>query len=456
MFSLHWRAKGPSTFCVRQPLGDRGSVLALSLILLVILTLFGMGALAVSSIEMQNAAKYKSDRQAFYAAEAGTEEVRGRLRGIAASNANLIVDPAASPNPNWTAYVITSNTWASAGDPNYDASATNYFPTTGPNLTNTTVTANSLQPGVPYDWVKVRHKREYDAEQEGHTTGNPKYVDGDGSTATHTAASPGNIIYYGYQTASSTVAVAFTVPPLPNPQPAAVRAQPIEIITARSRVQGASKGMQIVVRHGLLPPITSPFYGDIVSTAGGAQLKVNGNDQCGVLGSLPPITYFTSYSDSGHPDLNGGTATQLSSQISVVSLVNSLKNQATMTLTEDKSSASEPDIGSATNYITVYADATTLSPDAELDLANFTGYGVLVVNGDLHIHGGTTWRGLILVSGNMTLGGGGGDTNVYGAAMSHSASSASGSIDLKYNSCEAEKATKSGTLTVISWAERSF
>src|SRR2546429_6226150 len=49
---------------------------------------------------------------------------------------------------------------------------------------------NGLQTAIPY-WIKIRHKREYDAELEGHTPATPHYVDGDTSTqGNHTAANP--------------------------------------------------------------------------------------------------------------------------------------------------------------------------------------------------------------------------------------------------------------------------
>ena len=77
MFSFHCRRVGPSPS--RVLVEKRGSAAALSLMLLVVLTLFGLGALAVSNIEIQSASKYKAERQAFYAAEAGVARARRQL-----------------------------------------------------------------------------------------------------------------------------------------------------------------------------------------------------------------------------------------------------------------------------------------------------------------------------------------------------------------------------------------
>jgi hypothetical protein len=50
--------------------------------------------------------------------------------------------------------------------------------------------------------------------------------------------------------------------------------------------------------------------------------------------------------------------------------------------------------------------------------AGATGYGVLIVDGDLDIHGGMQFYGLILVRGVVKFTGGGSDkTNIYGAVL---------------------------------------
>jgi hypothetical protein len=54
--------------------------------------------------------------------------------------------------------------------------------------------------------------------------------------------------------------------------------------------------------------------------------------------------------------------------------------------------------GSSTNYVTVYSDATQQA-DGELRLNNVTGYGILVVKGNLQLAGNIDWHGIIIATG---------------------------------------------------------
>ena len=97
----------------------------------------------------------------------------------------------------WSAYILTSGTWTTADDLEYDSNYQNYFPS-DTNFTSTTASVNTLQSTVDVDYfVKIKHKREYDAEQAGHTTTNTHYDDGDGNLGTNPISAPGSIVYYG-------------------------------------------------------------------------------------------------------------------------------------------------------------------------------------------------------------------------------------------------------------------
>jgi hypothetical protein len=83
---------------------------------------------------------------------------------------------------------------------------------------------------------------------------------------------------------------------------------------------------------------------------------------------------------------------------------------------------------------------TTYVP-GNLDLqAHNTGSGILVVDGDLVIHGGLEFYGLIIVKGAVTFtgGGGGGGSNVIGAILagqSAQADTLGGSVNLQFDQC---------------------
>lgn len=78
-------------------------------------------------------------------------------------------------------------------------------------------------------------------------------------------------------------------------------------------------------------------------------------------------------------------------------MVDQLKGAANYTLTVDVSGAT---YGSASNYMTVYADAIGTQADHELRLNNVTGYGTLIVKGDLQLAGNINWHGIIIVTGS--------------------------------------------------------
>jgi len=83
---------------------------------------------------------------------------------------------------------------------------------------------------------------------------------------------------------------------------------------------------------------------------------------------------------------------------------------------------------------------TTYVP-GNLDLqAHNTGSGILVVDGDLIVHGGIQFYGLIIVRGSITFtgGGSGGGSNIIGAVLagqSAQADTLGGSAQFQYDSC---------------------
>src|SRR5262249_58238881 len=80
--------------------------------------------------------------------------------------------------------------------------------------------------------------------------------------------------------------------------------------------------------------------------------------------------------------------------------IESLQANATTTLTADQNGAT---YGSSTNYTTVYSDTDNPPNNQGLKQQNVTGYGILLVKGDLTLGGGFQWNGLILSTRSLTL-----------------------------------------------------
>ena len=195
-------------------------------------------------------------------------------------------------------------------------------------------------------------------------------------------------------------------------------------------------------------------------TLSGSSLSINGNDggSCGG-GNLAPVYTLdpASTTQNGGPNLSGSPSTPQhgTTNIDLQALVDQFKTGANYTLTDDQSGAT---YGSSSSYVTVYADADATQADHELKLNNVTGYGVLVVKGDLQMAGNLNWNGIIIVTGILkSTGGGSNGKNIQGQVYSGTSAlgdtAISGNIDITYNSCEVKKSLANQPLKVVNWKQ---
>jgi len=425
---------------------ERGIVLTVVILLIAVLVLLGTTAIMTISTDLKISGNYKQTEQAFFNAEAGIEEARARLRGTNA-NANYCGDPATSMDSTWSAYILTSSSWQTSDDSSYNSALRNYIPTTSSH-TATTITANSLQATVNMNYaVKIRHKKEYDAEQNGHSNASSQhYYDGDGSASTHTAASPGNVVYYGYgDSTRPTTALQFTTS-------GATEHKPVEVITAKGASGSAAKIIEIEVVRAVAPPVAAAIYAKSDLTGNGTSMTVNGNDNCGVAAAKPPIATLTPATTTlnGTPTLlgNPAAATQTTNNIDIQGYVNDLKGSANYTLTEDRNGAL---FGNSANYVTVYSDTANPPNVQGLKMQSVIGYGTLLVDGDLELGGGFNWNGLILVTGTLTFNGGGAGVNIYGAVLANQTVDINGGVYVRYDSCRVDNSVQGQSLKILSW-----
>lgn len=195
-------------------------------------------------------------------------------------------------------------------------------------------------------------------------------------------------------------------------------------------------------------------------TLSGSSLSINGNDggSCGGSNLAPVYTLDPSTTtQNGGPSLSGNPSTPQhgSTNIDLQALVDQFKNAANYTLTADQSGAT---YGSSSSYVTVFADAEATQADHELKLNDVTGYGVLVVKGDLQMAGNLNWNGIIIVTGILkSTGGGSNGKNIQGQVYSGTSAlgdtAISGNIDISYNSCEVKKSLASQPLKVVNWKQ---
>lgn len=431
-------------------------MLLVALLVLAILTERGSIALTATVNEMANSQNHKAVTQAFMTAEAGIEEAKSRLMGSELGPyPNWIGDPNATPNPNWSAYVVTSSAWTTAQDPDFNSAQTNYFPTPGLN-TNGTLVVNSLQAAIPY-WTKIKHKTEYDAEQAGHKLGTIHYQDGDGNTAgNHTPANPGSVIYYGYPPGSTTL-VQFTI------TGSTTGLQPVELVRAYARSGSSWKSVEIEVGRSAGPPVMAPVYvkGDLTFQNNTPPSGfVDGVDWCGGPVDKPPMYIKTGGAMIGNAAWVGGTQPSPQSgplDIDLRAHINKMKGGA-IVLSPDQNNptgdinVSGVDYGSDSQHVTVYSNPQSPS---SLRLENVNGYGLLLVDGNLILDDNLHWNGAVLVNGNLTFHTLPGGLRIRGTVAAGTATSDVTNAELAYDSCALAKALQQRPLQILRWKYRS-
>ena len=132
--------------------------------------------------------------------------------------------------------------------------------------------------------VKIKHKREYDAEQAGHTTTTPHYADGDGNLGTNPLSAPGSIVYYGDDpiTPDDKSWVYFTTAGTPTPR----EARPIEIIRSYGQSNGSLAVVEVEIKKIALNIATeAAIYAKDTVTSNGT-VSIDGHDQAGTVGAV--------------------------------------------------------------------------------------------------------------------------------------------------------------------------
>jgi Tfp pilus assembly protein PilX len=233
------------------------------------------------------------------------------------------------------------------------------------------------------------------------------------------------------------------------------------LVTSIASGQNNSKAIvQAVVE--VFPMVSSPaaIYtkGDV--TGNGHSLTVSGIDACNGGTNLGSIYAKGDWEPNGDPSLSGNPATPTENgtlDLDIAGMISTLKASANVTLTQD--SSGQTTYGSSTDYKIVYSNTSSPNNVNGLQLNNVTGWGILLVDGDLELGGGFNWNGIILATGAVRLNGGGGPNavNIAGQLLSGTSTvtdiSLNGSNNVTYNSCYVKNATAQAPLKVLSWKQ---
>ncbi len=214
--------------------------------------------------------------------------------------------------------------------------------------------------------------------------------------------------------------------------------------------------VQTVVQ--VFPMVSSPaaLYtkGDV--TGNGSALTISGNDACGGGPNLGSVYAKGDWNPTGSPSITGPLTEFGALDLDVAGMISQLKGSADVTLTADVNGAT---YGTSSNFKTVYSNTSSPPNVNGLKLTNITGWGILIVDGDLELGGGFNWNGIILATGAVTLNGGGGPNalNIQGQLLSGTSTvtdvTLNGNNNITYNSCYTKKATATSPLKVLSWKQ---
>lgn len=417
---------------------NQGFALVAALLLVVVVGIVAATVLQTTSTEIKISGNQRQAVQDFYAAEAGLAEGQARLRNRVGAEQFFISDLGQSANPFWSAYILTSSTWLPKDDRNFSSQYLNLIPLSG-NPTNTAIQSNSVQSALPY-WVKLRHKTEYDAEQAGHRTSTPHYVDGDGSTSKHRSLNLGNVIYYGYPNVVANRPQQFTTQ-------GATPWLPVEIITAQGGKGAGGVLLEAEVVHPAGPNHLGAIYVAEGLNLSGQTGTISGHDACGGVPSLPPV-YFGSPTSGGGIQFDGvpTTPVQGSVVLNLVQAISDLSHGAILA----QSDLLNQGLESSAVPVTYLVQGTQQNP---FRLQNIVGRGILLVEGGAILEGEVSWQGLIVVAGDLKVQGDGTVITVNGGIWAKSVNQVGGHLNIQYDSCQIKSALLSQPVKVRTWRE---
>ena len=457
---------------------DSQSGIALLLALLIILSLTALSLALVlftqSESRLSNTIATRS--QAYYAAVAGLEEARGRLNPLA-------LDTIANTRPqqiNQVLYLVNSSSQdpvnpTNASSPYYDYEyAQEFAGGFAAAQVLTSVASDQLGAGtsyvIPYKWVRITLKTEYasqtDVNQDG-ILNSTTPINWNGTNQDLATNMPSGIPVYK------------------------LTALAVEPNLIRKMVQAEVAGTPPLIAAGGVGTAGSATLTGL--STGSSNLTLNGNDYCGVQ-NLPGIAAGSTITTSGQTQIQGGNPSPCVEYVTPTgnppnfppcgqvqylpppfpqtasSIIQSLLPNAVPILYADPTHVTlAPGGGSlvGTNVMlgqlpgqpaVVYADRSlAISGSAS------TGYGILLVNGNLSITGGFHYEGLIVSNGTATItASSAGNIRIHGSLTSfgnlsiNSSASPSTSVWINYNSCAVANSFQSVPLRVRSFKELSF
>ncbi len=495
---------------IRNRQSEKGIALLIAIFVLLLIGVMGIALIVSSGSETALAGNYRASTNVYYAAVAGLEEVRSRLRNNTPNSFNN-TDPNFLPasgtpltvcNPRYVINPLAGESvvpWDQT-NPYFDNEFSQEFPVDcggappPPSLTASSVWNRSPLngmgfPGPMYKWVRINGVSERSLNLD-------TYPNFDGISS--------NLIYYDSANHLTDQAAG-------NQQVLEVTA--LAVLPTGDQNNPTRKLVQYLIAPLVVNLPTFPAAltllggnGNHVSTFNASPSpsdNIRGVDQdtvasCSPGGLIPAIGVFsnhdknvviggvpagaaTHYTGSGVPPPNNppnpanpgpdvqivSFPSSLQSPAGLQVLVQAITQNADVTISGPATGSSLP----AAMY-TPSPNPMTIVVNGDLSLTGWgqTGYGLLLVTGNFTYDPSASWRGIILVIGQGTVtsaGSGGGDfdgavliantagggSNLGAVSMDYSAVPLGQGEGIHYSSCWVKAATPAGNIKILSFHE---
>jgi Tfp pilus assembly protein PilX len=432
---------------------ERGVALLIALFALLLISAIAAGLIVTSGTETSIDANYRTSVQAFFDARAGIEEGRGRLwTGSANSIATWVAPVGTTLLPGQVHYIINPAAGETVapnvvGNKYYDSEYQSEWaaPITTATVATTPSTSSAAGLNGPlYKWVRITAATESSTNTD---------VNGDG------VKDPVNPLFYdGMQQLLSTPN-QLNCPPLGVISNSSCQAWQVYTVTA---LAVTPSGSQRLLQYNVAPtylnlnfPSSLTFDGPspVFSAPNSNPFMMNGNDRSGsrhTTCSIPPQGGKPAIGDIRNGDTQGLTndipsnrqdhytgcvsgdctttpaignvSTQLDpnqqTPATLDALVQTLTDNATYVVSGPTGSL--PNYGTATNPVIAVVTGANNGAGGTGDLTlsgGVTGYGILVVTGNLTFQGTAGWNGVVLVIGQGSVTESGGGTNEFDGAF---------------------------------------
>jgi Tfp pilus assembly protein PilX len=389
---------------------ERGIVTGVALLLLAALALLGTTAAVVTSTDLLIGGNYKLSEQAFYAAEAGVEEARARLRGSAAAKIN----DAAPSSTAWKAYIGTLGMAQAKG---FNSGSSSHS------------RVDSLQTNMNYI-VEIRHKVAVDDPTK------VMYWDGILKRNTSAGANIYLVTSTGY-TGNSNRTVEAEV----------ARASPLTVpgplyVEANANIQGSSTFIIGADPATGEDPCGGPAVAAVTTTNAASSVQIH--EKANVTGSPLVKEYGV---DLDIEAMVNSLKQQANFSYNVTSDTHTGMNWGTPTIIAD----TKPSTCSVHNIVYYNTNGTGIKL-----AGGSSGCGILLVDGDLDVNGGFAWHGVVVVTGSLKYTGGGKKQVTGGMLAGENADAdvdVGGSASIVYCSSAVNSQTVKLPLRILSWRD---